>query len=88
MRYGRNPEVSVTTAEHETFLVLPGSEEVFYLDPVASGLWRLLAEPASREEIVATFRAAFPDRPADELARDIDAALADLLDRRLALSVP
>ena len=88
MRYRRNPEVSATEAEAETFLVLPGTEEVFYLDPLASGLWRLLAEPRDREEIVATFRDAFPDRAVGELAGDIDAALAELLARRLALSVP
>lgn len=88
MRYRRNPEVSVTEAEAETFLVLPGTEEVFYLDPLASGLWRLLAEPRDRDEIVATFEAAFPDRPAGELAGDLDAALAELLTRGLALSVP
>ncbi|MBT6119140.1 MAG: PqqD family peptide modification chaperone, partial [Rhodospirillaceae bacterium] len=88
MRYRRNPAVSITEAEDETFLVLPGTEEVFYLDPVASGLWRLLAEPVSREEIVETFGAAFPDRPAAELAGDLDRALAELLARSLALSVP
>lgn len=78
----------MTEAGVETFLVLPGTEEVFYLDPLAGGLWRLLAEPRTREEIVATFRTAFPDREAGSLAADLDAALDELRARGLALSVP
>ncbi len=45
MRYGQRPGVSATEIDGDVFLVEPGTEEVFYLNAVAGGLWRALAEP-------------------------------------------
>lgn len=53
----RNPAVTETDIDDEIFLVEPASEEVFYMDTVSAGLWRLLAEPSSFEEIAAVYGA-------------------------------
>jgi len=81
--FKRNPEVSQTALGEETFLVAPDSGEVYYLDAVTSGLWRLLAEPQSISECQAAYRDAFPDQPAERIDRDVAAAIATLLERKL-----
>lgn len=77
----RNPAVSATDIDAETFLVDPESGEVFYLDEVSSALWRLLAEPQTGDAIAELFAAAFPEEPPARIARDIATALAEM-DRR------
>jgi hypothetical protein len=62
----RNPAVTETDIDDEIFLVEPASEEVFYMDTVSAGLWRLLAEPSSFEEIAAVYGAASSDPNADD----------------------
>jgi hypothetical protein len=87
-RWQRNPAISETTVEDETFLVEPESQEVFYLDRVSSGLWRALAEPQDEAGLVALFVAAFPDTPRPTIARDLAAALAEMKRRGLVVRVP
>lgn len=87
-RWQRNPAISETTVDDETFLVEPESQEVFYLDRISSGLWRLLVEPQDEAEVVALFAAAFPDTPRQTIARDIAAAIAEMKRRGLVVSVP
>ena len=87
-RYARNPAVRETALEGEIFLVDGEGREVFYLDAVTSGLWRLLQEPQTIESCRAVFAEAFPDAPAERLARDLASALADFEARGLVLKVP
>lgn len=87
-RWQRNPAISETTVDDETFLVEPESQEVFYLDRISSGLWRILAEPQEEVDVVALFVAAFPDTPGPTIARDIAAAIAEMKRRHLVVSVP
>jgi hypothetical protein len=79
MRYRRNAEVRATDVEGEYFLVEPKSGQIYYLDQVTSGLWRLLAEPLSREELIGTYAEAFPDQPAEQVASEVAAALDEML---------
>jgi hypothetical protein len=79
MRYRRNAEVRATDVEGEYFLVEPKSGQIYYLDQVSSGLWRLLAEPLSREELIETYAEAFPDQPAERVADEVAAALEEML---------
>ncbi len=83
MHYIRNPQVRATDVDGEFFLVEPGSGEIFYLDTVASGLWRLLAEPQDEATLVETYRAAFPDEAPERIGADVAAALQTLLEGRL-----
>jgi hypothetical protein len=84
-RFRRNPEVSETALDQDIFLVEPDSGEVYYLDAVTSGLWRLLAEPQSLADCQAAYREAFPDQPGEHVERDVAAALAELERRKLVL---
>ena len=43
-RYCRNPVVSTTAVEDDLFLVEPEGQDVYYLDAITSGIWRLLEE--------------------------------------------
>jgi hypothetical protein len=83
--YLRQPGVNATEIDTETFLVGPEDGEVYYLDEVSSALWRFLEAPRRHSEIVATFAAAFPDVAPATLEADIDAALAELESRKLAV---
>jgi len=87
-RYRRNPAVSETEVDDEIFLVEPESEEIYYLDSVTSGLWRLLAEPKTLAEAQAVLRDAFPDQDAAAVERDIAAALEDMSARGLIVTLP
>jgi hypothetical protein len=87
VRYKRNPAVSETELDGEIFLVEPDSEEVFYLDAMGAGLWRLIAVPQSLQEIVVVYRAAFPDADSQTVENDLRAALQTMLDRGLVIGL-
>ena len=87
-RYRRNPAVSETEVDDEIFLVEPESEEIYYLEPVASGLWRLLAEASTLAEAQAILRDAFPDQDAATVERDVAAAFEDMSGRKLIVTLP
>ncbi len=78
-RYRRNPEVSVTEIEGEFFLVEPASNEIYYLDAVTSGIWRLLERPVGRAEIFETLAEAFPEEPPEQIADDTTRVLEEML---------
>ena len=88
MRYQQRAGVSVTEVDGDLFLVEPDSEEVFYLNAVAGGLWRALDEAITLEELETLMRSAFPERDAHALSRDVAATIDELLRRRLVVSVP
>lgn len=87
-RYRQKDGVSATEVDDDIFLVEPQSEEVFHLNPLAAGIWRALVEPASREEVVALLRAAFPDADRATIARDAGAILDRLQAEGFVVSVP
>ena len=86
-RYQRKPGVSETELDGEIFLVQPDDGEVFYLDAMGAGLWRLIAVPQSFDEAVTVFRNAFPDIDSERVESDLKSALQILLDRGLVEEV-
>ena len=86
-RYARTPDVMETSVDDELFVVLPGGEEIFHLNPMAAALWRALADPAGERELIDLFQAAFPDVATPELAADLTATLAHLQDDGLLVTV-
>ena len=78
IRYRRHPEAAVTELEGEAFLVRRDRDAILRLNPTAAALWRALAEPSTRDDLVALFAEAFPDVDPGRLATDIDGALAAL----------
>jgi len=87
MRYRRNPQVRATDVEGEFFLVEPQSGQIYYLDQVTSGLWRMLAEQMDRQELIETYREAFPEQSAERVAAEVGAALEEMLKGRLVSPV-
>lgn len=75
----RNPAVTTSEIEGEFFLVEPESGEIFYLDAVTSGVWRLVEQPCLAGEIVATLAAAFPEADAGRVRGDVERLLAEML---------
>lgn len=86
MRYRRNTAVRETEVEGEFFLVEPTSGEIYYLDAITSGVWRLLDVPRGRGEIRAVLGQAFPETAASRIDRDLGRALADMLKGKLIFS--
>jgi hypothetical protein len=82
-RLRRRPDIAVTALDDSTFLVDPRTQAIFHLDTLGGGVWSALAEPASRDELVALLADAFPDTPRETIARDLDALLAELCARDL-----
>lgn len=87
MRYQRNSAVSETEVEGDFFLVEPVSGEIYYLDAITSGIWRMLDVPRDRSEILDVLERAFPETPASRIVRDLDRALAKMLRSKLIFSV-
>ena len=81
----RNPAVTTTEIEGEFFLVEPDSGEIFYLDSVTSGVWRLVEDPCAEDEIADTLAAAFPDVPEAGLRADVARLLGEMRQARLLL---
>ena len=85
-KFKRNAAVSATEIDDGIFLVEPETQDIFFLDAVSSGLWRLLAEPQSLDEMQSVVREAFPEQTAGALDADVAAALQELIDRKLVLA--
>ena len=75
----RNPETMATDVDGETFLVRPDREDIHYLDAVATGIWRLLSEPMSENDMSIVMRDAFPDVSPDVIEADLKRALEELM---------
>ncbi|MEQ8398834.1 PqqD family protein [Thalassobaculum sp.] len=77
-RWRRHPEARATELDGEAFLVRQDRDAILHLNPTATALWRALAEPASRDDLIDIFALAYPDEPAERLTADLDRALAAL----------
>jgi Coenzyme PQQ synthesis protein D (PqqD) len=82
----RREDIAETPVEDDIFLVVPETEGIFHLNAVGTALWRLLAEPHSRDELVTLLSAAFNDVPPSVIARDVDGFLQRLKEGGLLLS--
>lgn len=78
-RLRRHPGAVATELEGEAFLVRRDRDAILHLNPTAAALWRALAEPAGREDLVELFAAAFPEVASARLVPDLDAAIDALL---------
>ncbi len=88
MRYTRKPGISETEIDDGVFLVEPQSQEIYFLDAISRGLWRLLGEANSLADLQNVVRQAFPDQAPADIDRDVAAALGEMSERGLIVSVP
>ena len=63
--------------EGENFLASPDGKAIYHLNPIGSGIWELLAEPTSKEDIVSTLATAFPETNRLTIEKDV----AEILNR-------
>jgi hypothetical protein len=84
----RKAGVSETEIDDGVFLVEPQSQEIYFLDAISRGLWRLMGEASSLEELQRVVREAFPDQAPSDVDRDVAAAVGEMTERGLLISVP
>lgn len=85
--YCRNPEILHRELDGEIFLIDDTGGKIHALDAMAGGIWRLLEQPMTVYDIVATFSAAFPERKSKDLRRQVTRFLDDMRHNNLALRV-
>ena len=76
--YRQRDGVYEHAAGDEHFLADSSGAEIHHLNPTAATVWRLLAEPMTRHEIVELFQAAFPDQSRQQIEGDIGRLLKEL----------
>ena len=86
-RLVRNPAVADVEVDGDIFLVEPWTQDVPRLNKIAGALWRYLAQPRERDDIIAVFAAAFPRVRRARLSRDLTKGIADLRRRGLIVAV-
>lgn len=84
-RFLQNPDAILHDVDGEAFLVHPGADGIYALDPVALLVWRLLAEPVSLADIVGVLGEAFPDAEPERIGKDVAKLLRDLVARGLVV---
>lgn len=85
--YLRSPEITETVVEGERFLADAQGAAIHHLNPVASAVWNLLAEPMTKGQVIDLLHAAFPDVDRDVITRDVTSLIRDLSAKRLLNSV-
>ncbi|NNJ76118.1 MAG: PqqD family protein [Anderseniella sp.] len=85
--YRRNPGILQRELDGEIFLIDNTLGKIHALDPMAGGIWRLLEQPMTIYDIVATFSAAFPDRKTKDLRRHVSRFVNDMQQNNLAMRV-
>lgn len=70
-RFEQTPGVILRAVDDDLFLVKPGQEAVFHLNPVAASLWRLLDRPTTMAAASETLSRVFPLADARLVKRDV-----------------
>jgi len=83
--FKRNENILERDVDGQFFLIDNERGKIHALDPFAVGIWRLLENPVSVNDIVAVFLSAFPERQPKEIRRHIDQFVATLKRADLAL---
>lgn len=57
--------------EGESFLTSPDGKAIYHLNGIGSGIWELLTKPISKEDIISTLSAAFPQIERSTIKKDV-----------------
>ena len=79
----RSPGLLEEDLDEEIVILQGDRDAVHVLNETAAELWRLVDGVRDHEAIVAAFAEPYPDVDRAELARDVDAVLADLAGKGL-----
>lgn len=80
-----DPDVMTQLVEGETVLVHLQTNEIYALNPTATRAWEMLAAGSNREEVQEALLEEF-DVPPDQLRDEIDALIAELVEKKLLLA--
>jgi hypothetical protein len=83
--YLRNHKIVERRIDDTVFLVNPEADTVFYLNPLGTAIWQLLAKPISAAEAANIVQLAFPDVPSKKITEDVSKLLDALNKRNLVL---
>lgn len=83
--YVQAPGLTETEAGSDHFLADGTGISIYRLNSGSAPIWRLLAEPITLAEVVEIYAAAFPDVPADQIARDCESLMRGLVEARLIM---
>ncbi len=78
VRYSRNPAIIKRQIDDTVFLVNPGDDSIFYLNPLSAGIWRLLAETTTEAEAIRVVQQAFTETPPEQIALDVQNLFEEL----------
>ena len=82
----RHPDTSGTEVDGEMFLVKAMDEDIYHLDTIATGLWRLLEHPCRPDTLEKVLVDAFPDVAAETIQTDVSRALDALIEAGYVLA--
>lgn len=81
--FTRNPETAEREMDGAAFLVGPGNDGLFHLNPTGTAVWRLLAEPIDVDDAVSVMTEAFPEIAVEQIRGDVEALIGRLHQRGL-----
>ena len=67
----RNKLVQKIRIEAENFLSSPDGKAIYHLNQIGSGIWELLAQPTSKDDIISTLEMAFPGTEKPIIEKDV-----------------
>ncbi|WP_204113558.1 PqqD family peptide modification chaperone [Shimia biformata] len=81
--YVQNPSVFLRRYGDDVFLATPDGPGMHHFDGVTNGIWGLLSEPVTQEDVCQVLSAAFPDEPRDQIAQAVRKTMQSMANYRL-----
>ena len=85
-RYVQADGIARLEVDGQAFLIDARHGAIHHLDPLASALWGLFAEPREIDEVRAALCAAFPDQPPARIGRDLGRLVRELREAGLLVA--
>jgi hypothetical protein len=83
IRFKQAAGVQAREVDGDLYLAASGPGTIHHLNRMASAVWRAFVEPRSAHELIALFRAAFPEVPGRNIAKDVMGIVAFLAASKL-----
>ena len=81
--YRQKSGISIVEADNQSFLADRQGEGIHHLNTIGSAIWRLLAEPMTKEELAGVLKTAFPDMNQEKIKIDINILIGELTRKSL-----
>lgn len=85
--YQRNPSVYEAQLQEDVFVACAEGPGMHAFNGVTTGIWTLLLEPTTQEDITQTLAAAFPEQPREDLSQAVRKIIQAMLKHRLIMAV-